>query len=94
LRLSQDHAFSFEIFDKQELRMEIIPPGDFARSFSGAFSLFTLYEQKVLFKGDCRYPLNKEYPQLIRPFSTNGLSNFCASRIELKTEKSICVYYV
>lgn len=93
LALSQEEHLCFEIYEKERLRMEILPSGEHEFDYKGAFSVFTHTEQKILYQGDCKYPIKKEYPQLLKPFSTKGISNYSSSKFALKSEGSLCVFF-
>lgn len=94
LELSQDKRCKVVMFENGVKRVEILPPGNWNFNYRGMFSVISLYEQKVRYSGGCAYPKDKEYPQIIKPFSTFGLSNYSDSDFSLDIEKSLAVYYV
>ncbi|MCO4753449.1 MAG: hypothetical protein KC478_03155 [Bacteriovoracaceae bacterium] len=94
LRDSQEEETHFKIYEQETLRMEIFPSGSWTFAHVGEFSLFSIYEQLVSYKGDCKYPESKEYPQHLPVLSTQGLSNISYSEFTVETQRSSCLFYI
>lgn len=56
------------------------------------FSLFTLKQQEILYF-NCKYP-DKEYAKLIKPISSNGISNFGYQEIIIKAQRPIMLMQI
>lgn len=93
LHLSEEFKLEFILYEGHFYRLNILPPGCREFCHRGIFSVFSLKEQEVFYRGDCKFPTDKEYPQLIPPLSTQGLGNISYSSFTLEFGSSLCVYF-
>lgn len=62
-------------------------------NYTGEFTLFSFYSQRIKLNGDIKYKIEGEYTQNFQALSSRGLSNISYSRIEIEYESPILIFY-
>ncbi len=74
-----------------KILIKIFSRGTYSFSYTGTFSIGTLFTPEVVLTGDCQFPIAE--PTLLSPLSSLGLSDVGKGEMKLKTSAPVFVIF-